>query len=55
MLARRDAVIARHATRRDVETVLEDRSIDVVAESAIDLPDRLQRLGLIPADHPALH
>jgi hypothetical protein len=55
MLARRDAAIARHATRRDLEAVLEDRSIDVVAETAVDLPARLERLGLIAADRTALH
>jgi hypothetical protein len=55
LLARRDAAIARHAARRDLETVLEDRSIDVVAEIPVDLPDRLRELGLLAGDRPALH
>jgi hypothetical protein len=55
MLARRDAAIARHAARRDLAAVLEDRSLDVLAETPVDLPDRLRRLGLLADDRPALH
>lgn len=52
LLRQRDRIIARRRADHELDALLEDRRLDVLAERAIDLPQRLARLAGLPPDRP---
>lgn len=45
LLRRRDAMLARHVGGRDLDSVLEDRRLDVLSQTRIDLPARIAQIA----------